>query len=125
MIVIWYYTNYVMRKNLSVAVTDLKIPQLYKSLDSRVAKRYLILSIVLFFVNFLLFFAITVWTLQDGLVTDSAASQIKRVKLISNFAVVFDFCWRAINCSLSRLICHLPMYDPPRLHTPPQFAVAT
>lgn len=63
-IIIWYYTNYVMRKNLSVAVTDLKIPQLYKSLDSRVAKRYLILSIVLFFANFLLFFAITVWTLQ-------------------------------------------------------------
>ena len=63
-VVIWYYTNYIMRKSLRGTITTLKIRQLYKELDSSVAKNYLILSVVLFFVNFFLFFAITVWTLE-------------------------------------------------------------
>ena len=56
-IVTWYYTNYVMRKKLKDTIVNFKIRQLYRSLDKRVTRKYFILSIILFF-------AITVFTLQ-------------------------------------------------------------
>ncbi len=63
-VLIWYYTNYVMRKKLKQSIIALKIQQEYKRLNRKIANRYLLLSILIFFVNFFLFFAITVWTLQ-------------------------------------------------------------
>jgi hypothetical protein len=63
-IILWYYTNYVMRKSLRISIANFKISHLYKNLNTTTAKNYFILSLIFFFCNFFLFFAITVWTLQ-------------------------------------------------------------
>lgn len=62
-IAIWFFTNYMLRKSLKTKIVQSGIRQQFKQLPKTTAKTYLGLSILLFFMNFFLFFAITVWTL--------------------------------------------------------------
>lgn len=63
MAVIWYYTHYILRKSLRKIITDLGIRKIYKDLDRSKQKSYLLLSILIFFIVFFVFFAASVWTI--------------------------------------------------------------
>lgn len=63
MAVIWYYTHYVLRKSLKKTITDVGIRKMYKELDKSKQKGYLLLSILIFFAVFFIFFAASVWTI--------------------------------------------------------------
>ena len=49
MITIWYYTNYIMRKSLTKAITDTGIKKEYQLMSKSAQRNYLILSIILFY----------------------------------------------------------------------------
>lgn len=59
--IIWYYTHYVLRKSLGKKISALGIRKMYKDLDESKQKWFLILSILLFFATFFIFFAASVW----------------------------------------------------------------
>jgi len=59
--VIWYYTHYVMRNSLKKKIIEAGIREDYKELEKSNQKHYLLLSIVIFFLVFFVFFAASVW----------------------------------------------------------------
>lgn len=65
MAVIWYYTHYILRKSLKKTIADLGIRKVYKELDKSKQKSYLVLSILIFFALFFIFFAIGVLTIYN------------------------------------------------------------
>jgi hypothetical protein len=63
MAVIWYYTHYILRKSLKKTITDAGTKREYKELDRLKQRRFLTLSIVIFFLVFVIFFAASVWAI--------------------------------------------------------------
>lgn len=63
MAVIWYYTHYILRKSLKKTIIDAEIRKEYKGLNRSKQKSYLVLSILIFFLVFLVFFAASVWAI--------------------------------------------------------------
>jgi hypothetical protein len=61
MAIVWYFTHYILRKSLRKKITDLGIRKMYKQLDKSEQKNYLILSILIFFAAFFIFFIAAVW----------------------------------------------------------------
>lgn len=61
--IIWYYTHYVLRKSLKGTITGIGIRAKYKELDKAKRKSYLVVSILIFFAVFFVFFAASVWAI--------------------------------------------------------------
>jgi hypothetical protein len=65
MIVIYGFTNFVVRKSMTRSMLQSGIRKEYKLLDRSVRRNYLILSVFLFFIVFFVFFAAGVLTIGD------------------------------------------------------------
>lgn len=63
MALIWYYSHYVLRKRIKDAIFDSDIREMYRKLDKSEKRKYLLLSILIFFGVFLFFFAASVWAI--------------------------------------------------------------
>lgn len=63
MALIWYYSHYVLRKKIKDAIVNSDIREGYRKLDKSEKKKYLLLSILIFFGLFLFFFAASVWAI--------------------------------------------------------------
>jgi succinate dehydrogenase hydrophobic anchor subunit len=63
MALIWYYTHYVLRKSIGTKLHQMGLRKLYKDLSKSKQTTYLVLSILVFFIVFLFFFAASVWTI--------------------------------------------------------------
>lgn len=61
--IIWYFTHYVLRKSLKGRITVTGVRAKYKELDNAKRKSYLIVSILIFFAVFFIFFAASVWAI--------------------------------------------------------------
>jgi hypothetical protein len=60
---IWYYTHYVLRKSLKKIIIEAGTREKYKEVEQSKRKSYLLLSILIFFLVFFVFFAASVWTI--------------------------------------------------------------
>lgn len=56
MSILWYFTHYSMRKVYRKRIIELKIRNIYKGLNKSKRRKYFWASILLFFLNFLVFF---------------------------------------------------------------------
>ena len=63
MAIIWLYTHYILRKSLGKAITEKGVRSMYKQLGKSKQKTYLVFSILIFFVVFIIFFAGSVWAI--------------------------------------------------------------
>lgn len=63
MAIIWFYTHYILRKSLGKKLTESGVRSMYKQLEKSKQKTYLVFSILIFFIVFIIFFAGSVWAI--------------------------------------------------------------
>lgn len=63
MAIIWFYTHYILRKSLKIKISNIGIKMEYKQLTNQRQWSYLLLSILIFFLVFFIFFTASVWTI--------------------------------------------------------------